>query len=429
MSTPATTSPLATTIQPAAATPAASNVIDFFQAPVTTGDAHDVQLLLASGVSRAMLGLEPIPTKENATPAEPGGTAGTAAASVAAANNDMAAAGAGEGSAAGQADGKAGERKAETGKLTAVQKIVAERVTALGTELAELKGEPEADTTVGRAVKARITAIEGELAELGTAPGAKDAKGAGDAAEVPAIEIPALTAPIAGRPLALVRDERGLGFLQATAKSVKSWARQNSEGGEMPADLRANMEKANQLITGNKDSKLNVSEDFLDAKTVGHFLGLAEDMLDERIPQQQQFLAAEATTHAAVAKESPAFFDVKKPEGQLVQRILTIYPWIRQVPEWPGLVRDLATGFLQNRKADGTTKSAADAKGEEGKTAAPKVTNTEGKVVPLAPSAPLGGSGGSPVAPTQTALDEAMKRAEQGKASDDDWKLLTEYAA
>lgn len=424
--TPATTSPLSTTIAPG--TPPASNVIDFFTAPVTTGDERDVALALAGGATRASLGLEPLSTKENADSTKPGGDAEAAGESAAAAANDTSAAGAGEGN---EDEGRGTKVEAPT---SALQRIVREEVAKLQTELTELQAEPASETTVGRAVQARIAAIQGEMAELNagvSTKGTKDAKGETEETDTNPVEVPAPTVAIAGRPLALVRDERGLTYLQATAKSVKAWARSNSDGGEMPAELRGAMEKANQLITGNQESKLNLPDDFLDAKAVGHFLGLAEDMLDERIPQQRQFVAAESAAHAAVAKESPAYFDTKKPEGQLVERILTLYPWMRQVPEWPGLVRDLATGFMQNRKVEGK-QLAADGKGKvaDGKaTDTPPVTNTDGKVVPLAPAAPIGGNSSAVPAVTQKALDEAQERMTKGTASDADWRLLTEYAA
>jgi hypothetical protein len=183
---------------------------------------------------------------------------------------------------------------------------------------------------VKQLVEKEIARLQKEVEALkgGTAATGEEGTGEETTAAAP-VEVPPVTGPIAGRPLALVRDERGLNFLQQTAKQVKAWARQNAEGGEMPGELRGAMEKANQLITGNKDSKLTLAEDFLDARPWAIFWGSPEAMLDDRIPQQRDFLAAENAAHTAVVKESPTYFDPKKPEGQLVNRILTVYPWMR----------------------------------------------------------------------------------------------------
>jgi hypothetical protein len=123
MSTPSTASPLATTLAPAVAPPAppASNVIDFFTAPVTTGDEYDVKLALAAGATREQLGLEPSPTKESATPTQLGGEAG-----------------AGDASGAGQATESTAGTGGGEGAETPVQRLVKKQIAKLEGELAAL---------------------------------------------------------------------------------------------------------------------------------------------------------------------------------------------------------------------------------------------------------------------------------------------------
>lgn len=379
MSTP-TTSPLASTITPAVAP--LSSVSAFFTAPTTEADESDVRLALAGGATAEQLGIEAAPdltktpTKENAASVQPGGEAGAAGAPAAATNETPAGAGDGTGA-------KAAEETPEA-KIARMEK-----------EIADLKAGKKPEETTAAA-----------------AP----------------VEIPALTAPIAGQPLALVSSERDFAFLEQTAERVKQWGYTNAQGGEMPADLRTAMEAANKILNG-RESKMAVS-DFLDPEGVGHFRAAAEDML-KQIPQRRNFLAAETKYLADVREKSPAYFDAKKPEGQLFQRILLNYPILRSVPEWACLVRDLAAGFLQNQAAaKGAEGKGKTEEGKSGEAALTLVKTTEGGAVPLAPGAAIGGAASaSPGGVTQRQLDEAEARMNDGKATQADWVLLTAHAA
>lgn len=396
---PAAPSPAAT---PAIGTPAGPLEVSFsgFYAPaISDADDSDLAFARAAGISDFELGIgAAVPT----TPAT--GTPATPAAATPGATPLVG---------------------------TAVQPVSG------GTPAAPAPATPA--TPAAETAEQRIARLKKELAEAeGGAPAA-----AGEAPALP-VQTPALPpiGPAPGRPLAAVSGDQNFAFLAEAAKRMKQWAFAHRDGGDMPADLAALLERSEALIMGRQPAEVKEGR-YFDAEKTAHLFTLSEEMIAEHLPARQRELAAENHFLGKIRTESATFLDPSKPEGQMFYRVAAAYPALRQYPDWPLLARHIARDYLANQESapaaaaanapGGAPAGAAGAAALPGATATPAaaaatVPAVGGGTVPLAPAASIGGAtlGGAPV--SQARLNEAEQRMNAGTATDEDWQVLSASA-
>ncbi|HEV8383762.1 MAG TPA: hypothetical protein VGQ11_02745 [Candidatus Acidoferrales bacterium] len=249
------------------------------------------------------------------------------------------------------------------------------------------------------------------------------------------IELPALTAPLPGQPLALLTKPEQLNYAVDTARRLREWARANSQGGDMPVDLLTAVEKAQSLVLGRTPEEIKEGK-YFDAEKAAEMFEQADRMINEYVPARRDFVQAENHYLGKLKAEVPESLDPKKPKGQVFARILHSYPQFRQFPEWPLLVRDLTDGFIAN-----TPKAGSPAGGNsQVRTPAPapvgSPTGTKpaevpvqgGGTAPLAPAAATSSAAPAGVPVSQARLDQANERMEKGTYTEEDLLILSAAA-
>lgn len=278
----------------------------------------------------------------------------------------------------------------------------------------------------------KLTRLEAEAAELRKtlAPEGEPVP----TAAIPPVQAPSAPAPAPiftptpENPLVNLRTVEHLDLTERAARGLQEWAIiHRADGGELPLSVAQLVEDAEAARIGREPVKLTAAP-VISAEAVPQIELATAQMLGTHVAQRRQVLAGQAQALDTIRKDSPAFLDQSKEEGQLFARVGQLYPQLAGLPEWPFIARDLVTGFLANRPAakPAATTPAPSLQVLPAPTA-PTAPDARGQQVPIAPGAPIGGLAPSGPPISQSRIDAAQQRLDAGTHNDDD--LITLSAA
>lgn len=274
-------------------------------------------------------------------------------------------------------------------------------------------------------LKAETAALEKTLAPEGT-----PAPVAGERPVQDPVR-PVLITPTADNPLVNLRTAEHLDLTERAARGLQEWAiTHRNDGGELPLAVAQLVEDAEAARLGREPVKLTAPP-VITADAVPQIELATAQMLGTHVAQRRQVLAGQAQALDAIRRDTPEFLDQAKETGQLYARVGQLYPQLAGLPEWPFIARDLVTGFLANRpKPAGAAPVQTPAPAAPVLTVLPPPTapDAQGRQVPIAPGAPIGGLAVSGRPISQKALDEAEARLNAGTASDADLTILSAAA-
>jgi hypothetical protein len=194
-----------------------------------------------------------------------------------------------------------------------------------------------------KAAEAQVELLQQQLAQIGEAQ-AKTA------------ETPVLANPSPNAPLPEVKDAQQLRALQQQAKEVVRWAEEQLDRDDLGDGI---------VVEGKTWTKAELKQVVRTAKIT----------LEDKIPAQQDYLAAQARFAQERAKSStyartefPFLADKASPEYQKAQTLLRD-PWVQQNPHAEYFV----AVFLEGQKALEAKKSASAAKATEAAKPKPKI--------------------------------------------------------
>lgn len=278
-------------------------------------------------------------------------------------------------------------------------------------EAATTEAEPAAEAAAPETPGDELAQLRARLAELEAKAEAEEKPSTVGAVD----PLPALP-PLPDNPLINLRAPAQLEAAEKTARELKAWAFKNRDGGEVPVALAQAAENAEAARLGRKPGTITAPVE-LDSERVADLHNSAEALLTDYLPRRWQQLKDERAALSVLRQQNPEFLDPKDQRCQLSRQFAHQFPALMQYPDWPLVIRDLVTGYLQNRKAEGGSRKATPAK-----PTAPLAST--GRPVPVAPRAPIGGNapGGIPV--SQSVLRQAEERVSKNAATDDDWRTL-----
>lgn len=279
----------------------------------------------------------------------------------------------------------------------------------------EESGAGEAAAGAGDDTASATEAGEGEEAGDG-APTAEElaAENAELKAKLEAAPQPIAPVIVPGSPLSHVQTSEQLKGVLLDAKAAKEWAFDHlSEGGELPQDLVA-------ALTGADPSQAQPMT--LTPQEARELYKRSDKMITELVPARAQHLQVEQATIAGVQKQDPDAFKATTEMGKLVGGIIKQVPQLLTHPQWAAFASDWARGYLARTRAEAAAK---------GKAGAVKTVKTgNGKTVPLAPNASVGGRRTTvrPDAKVSAETKAAAGRALNGKGTQKDILALLKVA-
>lgn len=310
--------------------------------------------------------------------------------------------------------------------------VPAAAVAAPGSQTAEVAAAvvpgsvtPATTPPANETPEAKIARLEAELvtAKAGNNLAADGTPKAGELAAPggsPAQPAVPIQAPSPENPLVNLRTPDAFTAAQTAASALKAWSIQHPEGGELPAQLAQLAENAEAHRTGRAPGTVQPVAVAIDADMARRIHANAEQLLDLHLPARQQFVQRENRAVQFVREQAPEMFDAAKPESTLFKGFIANYPQLLQIDHWPLIIRDLVKGHIAN----GVQTPAPAAAGGAPALPANVVPLEQGKTVPLAPIAPLGGGGSAAPPISQQRIDAAQERLNAGTYTDDDLTIL-----